>query len=124
MVCCSAVVVCQHCRFSQQSLGRNRLSRAKPDPCGHAVRVGDLERDRAGRRWLSAWREDTKRQTSKTPRVRVEMRQLKQWYRTLDQLLERKSDIERTLYLTLRDLFSLQVEWSFTNAASRYVIDS
>jgi hypothetical protein len=34
------------------------------------------------------------------------MRQLKQWYRTLDQLLERKSDIERVLYLTLRDLFS------------------
>jgi hypothetical protein len=68
---------------------------------------------RAGRQWLAAWREDAERQASKTPRVRVQMRQLKQWYRTLDQLLERKSDIERGLYLTLRDLFSLQVDLVF-----------
>jgi hypothetical protein len=47
--------------------------------------------DRSGRRWVPAWREDAARQASRTPRVRVEMRQLKQWYRTLDQLLERKS---------------------------------
>jgi hypothetical protein len=46
------------------------------------------------------------------------MRQLKQWYRTLDQLLERKSDIERALYLTLRDLFSLRVDLVFYESAT------
>jgi transposase len=48
------------------------------------------------------------------------MRQLKQWYRTLDQLLERKSDIERVLYLTLRDLFSLRVDMVFYDLTSTY----
>jgi hypothetical protein len=38
------------------------------------------------------------------------MRQLKQWYPTLDKLLARKSDIELALYLTLRDLLSSQVD--------------
>jgi hypothetical protein len=58
--------------------------------------------------WVAAWRDDWEHRASRTPRVRVEMRQLKQWYRTLDQLLARKSDLEQALYLTLRDLFSLQ----------------
>jgi transposase len=80
----------------------------------------DFVCDRAGRRWLAAWRDDAERRTSKTPRVRVEMRQLKQWYRTLDQLLERKSDIERALYLTLRDLFSLRVDMVFYDLTSTY----
>jgi transposase len=80
----------------------------------------DFVCDRAGRRWLAAWRDDGERRTSKTPRVRVEMRQLKQWYRTLDQLLERKSDIERALYLTLRDLFSLRVDMVFYDLTSTY----
>jgi transposase len=80
----------------------------------------DFVCDRDGRRWLAAWRKDAERQTSKTPRVRVEMRQLKQWYRTLDQLLERKSDIERELYLTLRDLFSLRVDMVFYDLTSTY----
>jgi transposase len=80
----------------------------------------DFVCDRAGRQWLAAWREDAERQASKTPRVRVQMRQLKQWYRTLDQLLERKSDIERALYLTLRDLFSLRVDLVFYDVTSTY----
>src|SRR5262249_44282350 len=33
----------------------------------------------------------------------LEPRQLQRWYRTLDQLLERKARIEHELYLTLRD---------------------
>src|SRR5262249_61480942 len=70
----------------------------------------DFVCDRDGRRWVAAWREDGERRASKTPRVRVEMRQLKQWYRTLDQLFARKADIECALYLTLRDLFSFQVD--------------
>jgi hypothetical protein len=48
------------------------------------------------------------------------MRQLKQWYRTLDQLLAHKSDIEHALYLTLRDLFSLQVDMVFYDLTSTY----
>jgi hypothetical protein len=35
--------------------------------------------DRAGRRWLPAWREDAERLPSKTPRGRVAMHQPKQW---------------------------------------------
>lgn len=40
----------------------------------------------------------------------MEFRQLKQWYRTLDQLQARQQRVERELYLRLRDLFSLQVD--------------
>src|ERR1700730_4302902 len=51
-----------------------------------------------GRRWLAQWRDEAERLASRTPRVRVALRQLKQWYRTLDQLQERKSrDRERAL---------------------------
>jgi hypothetical protein len=80
----------------------------------------DFVCDRDGRRWMPAWRDDRQRTSSKTPRVRVEMRQLKQWYRTLDQLLAHKSDIEHALYLTLRDLFSLQVDMVFYDLTSTY----
>src|SRR5215470_3740794 len=80
----------------------------------------DFVCDRDGRRWMPAWRDDRQRASSKTPRVRVEMRQLKQWYRTLDQLLAHKSDIEHALYLTLRDLFSLQVDMVFYDLTSTY----
>ena len=80
----------------------------------------DFVCDRDGRRWVPSWRDDWERASSKTPRVRVEMRQLKQWYRTLDQLLAHKSDIEYALYLTLRDLFSLQVDMVFYDLTSTY----
>ena len=80
----------------------------------------DFVCDRDGRRWLPAWREDAERKASRTPRVRVELRQLKQWYRTLDRLLERKAEIEHALYLTLRDLFSLQVDMVFYDLTSTY----
>ena len=80
----------------------------------------DFVCDRAGRRWLAEWRDDVTRKNSRTPRVRVAARQLQQWYRTLDQLLERKADIERALYLTLRDLFSLRVDMVFYDLTSTY----
>jgi hypothetical protein len=54
----------------------------------------DFVCDRQGRRWVADWREDAEREASRTPRVRVEMRQLKGWYRTLDELLEHKLQIE------------------------------
>src|SRR5436190_5251553 len=80
----------------------------------------DFVCDRDGRRWLAQWRDDAARQISRTPRVRVEARQLQQWYRTLDQLLERKAQIEHALFLTLRDLFSLRVDMVLYDLTSTY----
>jgi transposase len=80
----------------------------------------DFVCDRRGRRWLAAWRDDGEREASRTPRVRVEQQQLKRWYRTLDELLAGKSQIEQALYLRLRDLFSLQVDVAFYDLTSTY----
>jgi transposase len=80
----------------------------------------DFVCDRHGRRWLAQWRDEASRRASRTPRVQVELRQLKQWYRTLDQLLERKDAIERALYLRLRDLFSLTTDIVFYDLTSTY----
>jgi transposase len=76
--------------------------------------------DRQGRRWVPAWRDDAVRKASAAPRVRVEPRQLQQWYRTLDQLFERKAKIEHELYLSLRDLASFQVDAVFYDLTSTY----
>src|ERR1700737_3684464 len=46
--------------------------------------------DRSGRRWRPAWRADAERRASTRPRVRVQDRQLRQWYSTLDRLVEAK----------------------------------
>jgi len=80
----------------------------------------DFVCDREGRRWVPRWRPDEARRRSHVPRVRVEFRQLKQWYRTLDQLHARKPQIERELYLRLRDLFSLRVDVVFYDVTSTY----
>jgi hypothetical protein len=80
----------------------------------------DFVCDRCGRRWRPEWRDDAERLASRRPRVRVRFRQLKQWYRTLDQLLARRQVIEHELYLRLRDLFSLQVDCVFYDLTSTY----
>jgi transposase len=80
----------------------------------------DFVCDRRGRRFIAAWREEAERKASRTPRVRVAARQLQQWYRTLDHLIERKAQIEHALYLRLRDLFSLQVDMVFYDLTSTY----
>jgi transposase len=80
----------------------------------------DFVCDCRGRRFVAAWRDEAERKASRTPRVRVEARQLQQWYRTLDQLIERKALIEHALYLRLRDLFSLQVDMVFYDLTSTY----
>ena len=80
----------------------------------------DFVCDQQGRRWVPAWRDGAARKASKTPRVRVEPRQLQQWYRTLDQLLERKPKIEHELYLRLRDLATFQVDVVFYDLTSTY----
>jgi transposase len=80
----------------------------------------DFVCDSRGRRFIAAWREDAERKASRTPRVRVEMRQLKQWYRTLDQLLACKAQVEQALFVRLRDLFSLRVDMVFYDLTSTY----
>src|SRR5215472_886998 len=76
--------------------------------------------DRRGQRFIAAWREDAQRKASRMPRVRIEMRQLQQWYRTLDRLLASKEEIELALFVQLRDLFSLQVDLVLYDITSSY----
>ncbi len=80
----------------------------------------DFVCDRQGRRWVPVWRDDAERRASRQPRVRVAFRQLKQWYRTLDQLHARQAALEQALYLRLRDLFSLKVDLVFYDLTSTY----
>src|SRR4030067_669666 len=90
-----------------------------------AVRLGEVQATGA---WdwgpmlvaRAAGRGDAERRASRLPRVRVELRQLKQWYRTLDQLAARKPLIEQELYLRLRDLFSLKVDLALYDPTSTY----
>jgi transposase len=76
--------------------------------------------DRAGRRWLAEWREDEERVASRRPRVRVKDRQLRHWYGTLDRLAVHKKEIEKQLFLQLRNLFSLSVDLVFYDLTSTY----
>ena len=76
--------------------------------------------DRAGQRWLPQWREDAERLASRRPRVRVQDRQLRQWYGTLDRLIAHKQQIEQELFLRLRHLFALQVDLVFYDLTSTY----
>jgi transposase len=80
----------------------------------------DFVCDRSGRRWIAQWRPDAQRLASKSPRVRVEAKQLKGWYRTLDWLLQRKQEIETELFLRLRTLFNLQPDLVFYDLTSTY----
>jgi len=76
--------------------------------------------NRRGERWLPEWRDDEERLASKRPRVRVKDRQLRQWYGTLDRLVRRKEQIEKELFLSLRNLFSLHVDLVFYDLTSTY----
>lgn len=80
----------------------------------------DFVCDRWGRRWFPEWREEGERLSSQRPRVRVQDRQLRQWYRTLDQLLVQQKQIEKELFLRLRNLFSLNVDLVFYDLTSTY----
>jgi len=80
----------------------------------------DFVCDRHGRRFIAAWRDDVERKASRTPRVRVEARQLQQWYRTLDELHAYKAQVEHALFVHLRDLFSLRVDMVFYDLTSTY----
>jgi len=76
--------------------------------------------DRQGRRWLPEWRDDAERLASKRPRVRVKDRQLRQWYGTLDHLIRHKKQIEKELFLRLRNLYSLKADLVFYDLTSSY----
>ena len=75
---------------------------------------------RSGQRWEPEWRDEAERLASKRPRVRVKDRQLSQWYRTLDGLFRHKKQIEKELFLRLRNLFSLKVDLVFYDLTSTY----
>jgi len=68
--------------------------------------------DRHGQRWLPPWEEHG--------RVQVNLTWLQRWYRTLDKLAEGKERIEQSLYLKLRDLFSLKADLVFYDLTSTY----
>ena len=80
----------------------------------------DFVCDRWGQRWLPEWREERERLSSQRPRGRGKDRQLRQWYRTLDQMLVDKKQIEKELFLRLRNLFSLNVDLVFYDLTSTY----
>ena len=76
--------------------------------------------DRFGNRWVPQWRDDAERLASKRPRVRVKDAQLRKWYGTLDQLIGHKKEIEKELFLRLRNLFSLNADVVFYDLTSTY----
>ncbi len=72
----------------------------------------DFVCDRTGRRFVPHWHQRR--------RVRIHPRQLDAWYRTLDQLIAAKDQIERALYHHLRDLFSFKPELVLYDITSTY----
>jgi transposase len=72
----------------------------------------DFVCDRRGRRFVPHWH--------RRGRVHVHLRQLEAWYRTLDQLLVAKDQIEVKLYHRLRDLFSLKPDLVLYDITSTY----
>ena len=90
----------------------NRLTR----PASEHGLAGWLETDfvcdRQGRRFVPHWH--------RHKRVRVHFRQLEAWYRTLDQLVAAKEQIELALYHRLRDLFSIKPELVLYDITSTY----
>ena len=90
----------------------NRLTR----PASEHGLAGWLETDfvcdRQGRRFVPHWHQHK--------RVRVHFRQLEAWYRTLDQLVAAKEQIELALFHRLRDLFSIKPELVLYDITSTY----
>lgn len=102
------------------ALVANRLSQPSSEHGMARWLETDFVCDRWGRRWLPEWREEAERLSSKRPRVRVKDRQLRQWYATLDQLVVHQKQIERELFLRLRNLFSSSVDLVFYDLTSTY----
>ena len=90
----------------------NRLCRPGSEHALAQWLESDFVCGRDGKRILARWKQQG--------RVRVELHWLQEWYRTLDQLLERKERIEVELFGRLRDLFHLQAEMVFYDLTSTY----
>lgn len=90
----------------------NRLVR----PVSEHALAGWLETDyvcdRVGRRYLPHWKQQG--------RVRVDLKVLQYWYRTLDHLILNQAKIELALYGRLRDLFHFEPELVFYDLTSTY----
>lgn len=74
--------------------------------------------DSKGKRFLPDWLPE--QEITKERRVRVRWDQLNKWYRSLDAVYEKKKEIEKELYLNVRDLFSLKVDMVFYDITSIY----
>jgi hypothetical protein len=74
--------------------------------------------DRQGRRFLPEWL--PAEQVTREQRVKVSPVWLARWYRTLDAVYAAKSEIERELFLALRDLFHLKVDLVFYDLTTLY----
>jgi transposase len=90
----------------------NRLIRPASEHGLASWLEADFVCDRRGRRFVPNWQQRN--------RVRVHFRQLDAWYRTLDQLLAAKEQIEVALYHRLRDLFSLKPDLVLYDITSTY----
>jgi transposase len=90
----------------------NRLIRPSSEHALGRWLETDFVCDRQGRRFLPHWHT--------RGRVKVHLRQLEAWYRTLDRLVAAKSAIEVRLYQRLRDLFNLQPDLVLFDITSTY----
>jgi hypothetical protein len=90
----------------------NRLTRPASEPGLAGWLETDFVCDRRGRRFVP--------HGHRHKRVRVHCRQLEAWYRTLDQLVAAKEEIEVALYHRLRDLFSLKPDLVLYDITSTY----
>ena len=71
-----------------------------------------------GKRVLPEWIPEDK--VTEDKRVKVAWGQLKEWYRAGDILFSHKKEIEKEIYLKLRDLFSINVDLVFYDLTSTY----
>ena len=71
-----------------------------------------------GKRILPNWLPEEK--ITEDKRVKVAWDQLKKWYRAGDILFSYKKEIEKEIYLKLRDLFSINVDLVFYDLTSTY----
>jgi len=75
--------------------------------------------DRKGERFVPRWLPPE--EVTKEQRVKVHWDWLEPWYKTLDAVYEQKKEIEKDIYLRLRDLFSLKVDFVFYDITSFYL---
>jgi transposase len=90
----------------------NRLVRPVSEHALAGWLESDYVCDRVGRRYLPHWKQQG--------RVRVDLRVLQYWYRTLDHLIHNQAKIELALYGQLRDLFHFEPDLVFYDLTSVY----